>query len=381
MALLVPPYEWQCVTDDAAFPGMDGAAALVFDGRMWLLGGWNPRDKVNFPGPPHGPKDCNSRVYSSSDGETWVLETPEAPWEGRHTAGAAVHDGRMWIIGGDPIQGHYQPDVWSSRDGKIWECATTHAPWGDRILHMTAAFNGALFVMGGQSSPSFGGQAGQRVVAETGSTEDVYHADVWRSVDGASWTCVADDCPWAPRGMISGSAILDGRMYLLGGGTYETASEPGRFFYNDVWSTADGVEWRQDCAECPWDPRQYHDIAVFDDRLWVLAGGTFGGSTLEEKKYRTIEQMIADRAADPKVSTMKANPRTGKPDTNRNDCWFSTDGQEWHELVDTPWLPRHANSVFVFDDSLWMVSGNNGDHVTLESDAWRLNRRGTGARL
>ena len=152
----VPSYGWQCVTDDAAFPGMDGAAALVFDGRMWLLGGWNPHDKVNFPGPPHGPKNCNSRVYSSCDGETWVLETAEAPWEGRHTAGAAVHDNRMWILGGDCVQGHYQPDVWSSNDGRAWECATAHAPWGDRILHMSAAFDGALFVIGGQSSPSFG---------------------------------------------------------------------------------------------------------------------------------------------------------------------------------------------------------------------------------
>ena len=210
-------YGWECVTETAAFPGMDGAAALVHDGRMWLLGGWNPHDKVNFPGPPHGPKDTNSRVYSSSDGETWVLETAEAPWEGRHTAGAAVHAGRMWILGGDCIQQRYQPDVWSSRDGVNWTCTTQHAPWGERVLHMAAAFNGALYVMGGQSSPSFGGIA-------TGGGDEVSHADVWRSEDGATWSKVADSCPWAPRGMISGSAILGGRMYLLGGGTYETST-------------------------------------------------------------------------------------------------------------------------------------------------------------
>ena len=47
-------------------------------------------------------------------------------------------------------------------------------------------------------------------------------------------------------------------------------------------------------------------------------------------------------------------------------------GKEWHEVPGTPWLARHANSVFVFDDSLWMVAGNNGDHTTLEPDSWRL---------
>ena len=57
--------------------------------------------------------------------------------------------------------------------------------------------------MGGQSSPSFGG-------IETGGAADIYHADVWRSEDGASWTLVADRCPWGPRGMISGSAVLTG---------------------------------------------------------------------------------------------------------------------------------------------------------------------------
>ena len=385
-------YSWECVTTAAAFPGMDGAAALVFKNRMWLLGGWNPHDPVNFPGPPHGPKDVNSRVYSSENGADWVLVNEAAPWEGRHTAGAVVHAGRMWILGGDCIQGHYQPDVWSSADGVTWHCATEHAPWGDRILHITAAFNGSMWVMGGQSSSSFGG-------IESGGRNEVCHADVWMSVDGAVWHKVADQCPWAPRGMISGSAILNGRMYLMGGGTYETAADPSRYFNNDVWSTSDGVNWTQDAEKTPWDPRQYHDIAAYDSRLWcvqhlvlyllcihlantatvllvffvrVLSGCNFGGRTLDEMKYRTIEQLQIERAANPAQSSLKKNPRTGRPDSNRNDVWWSLDGKEWHEVPGTPWLPRHANSVFVFDDSLWMVAGNNGDHTTLEPDSWRL---------
>ena len=41
-------YRWTCVTGSAPFAPRDGAGALSFDGRMWLLGGWNPGDKVNF---------------------------------------------------------------------------------------------------------------------------------------------------------------------------------------------------------------------------------------------------------------------------------------------------------------------------------------------
>ncbi|MDE2830516.1 MAG: hypothetical protein OXN20_10395 [Gemmatimonadota bacterium] len=42
----------------------------------------------------------------------------------------------------------------------------------------------------------------------------------------------------------------------------------------------------------------------------------------------------------------------------------------WTELPDTPWAPRHAASVFVYDGSLWMVAGNN-----MEPDVWRLLHR------
>jgi hypothetical protein len=55
---------------------------------------------------------------------------------------------------------------------------------------------------------------------------------------------------------------------------------------------------------------------------------------------------------------------------NRNDVWYSADGVKWHEIPDTPWAPRHAASVFVHDDSLWVVAGNN-----MTSDVWKLTRK------
>ena len=137
-------YRWVKVTGEAPFAPRDGTGALVYKGRMWLIGGWNPRDKVHFP------QVCSNDVWSSTDGATWVLERPNtfgtpgfdaaADWEGRHTAGYVVHRDQMWIVGGDPIQGHTQNDVWASSDGKTWRCVTRHAPWGPRVLHYTVAF-------------------------------------------------------------------------------------------------------------------------------------------------------------------------------------------------------------------------------------------------
>lgn len=322
---VIPDYHWTKVIMRAAFAPRDGAGALTFNGKMWLLGGWNPREKTHFPA------TCTNDVWSSTDGRQWTLEkpntyglpefNPDHDWEGRHTAGYVVFQDKIWIVGGDPIQGHYQSDVWNSADGRSW----THvnkghaAPWGPRALHYTVAFRDRIWVMGGQTLPQFA------------PARERFYNDIWSSTDGVAWTpVIPEGSHWTPRGMIGGHVVFKGRMWILGGGTYDTPETPERKFYNDVWSSDDGVHWTCHLEQAPWMPRQYHEVAVFDDRIWVLEGWN---------------------------------------QENRNDVWHSQDGIEWRELPDTPWAPRHAASVFVFDGALWMVAGNN-----MVSDVWKLER-------
>lgn len=321
----VPEYRWEKITMTAAFAPRDGAGALTYRDRMWFLGGWNPGIKKAFP------RICNNEVWSSADGRDWTLEKqntfldksfdPNSDWEGRHTAGYAVHRDKMWIVGGDVNQGHYHFDVWNSSDGKRWTQvnAGRPVPWGPRALHYTVAFNDYLWVMGGQVVPQFApGPEGVR-------------RDVWRSRDGVEWEEVPVREPaWSPRGMIGGSAVHKDRIWILGGGTYDTPKMPERNYYNDVWSSADGSRWTRHLHESPWTARQYHDVAVFDGRLWVTEGYA--------------------RA-------------------NRNDVWYSEDGENWYEVPNTPWKPRHAASLYVHAGALWMVAGNN-----MEPDVWKLSR-------
>ena len=304
-------YRWTQVTLKAPFAGRDGAGALVFKGRMWLLGGWNPSDKVHFP------KICNSEVWSSADGLDWRLENPQAPWEGRHTAGYVVHRDKMWIVGGDANQRHYQNDVWCSEDGVHWNLVCNDVPWRNRVLHYTLAHDGKIWVMGGQSLPQFA------------PAPEAFYNDVWNTEDGVRWTRVTASAPWPPRGMIGGSVVFQNRMWILGGGTYDTPTKP-RHFYNDVWSSADGVNWQRHVESAAWSPRQYHDVAVHDGKIWVMEGWN---------------------------------------KSNRNDVHYSSDGVTWCELPDTPWKPRHAASLFVHDGALWMVAGNN-----MFPDVWKLTR-------
>ncbi|NOX55317.1 MAG: hypothetical protein GXP27_12945 [Planctomycetes bacterium] len=322
-----PCYRWVEVTSKAAFAARDGAGALVFQGKMWLLGGWNPSDKARFP------RVCNNEVWCSADGVRWHLVKPntfgtpdfdpEHDWEGRHTAGYVVYKNRMWIVGGDANQGHYQSDVWNSRDGKTWTWVNKGqpVPWGPRVLHYTLVFKDAIWVMGGQTLPHFA-QAPER-----------FYRDVWKTTDGVHWTKLQPKEPyWSARGMLGGSVVFEGRMWILGGGTYDTPGHKKRDYYNDVWSSADGIHWTCHLHSAPWHPRSYHDVAVFDDRMWVLEGHHNRGG-------------------------------------NRNDVWYSADGVHWHQVPNTPWKPRHAASVFVHNGALWMVAGNN-----MQPDVWKLQR-------
>ena len=98
-ASVAPEYEWIQVASNAQFAPRDGAGALVFDKKMWLLGGWNPGDKQHFP------RICNNEVWSSTDGAAWSLIKPNTfwdanfdstkDWEGRHTAGYVVFENKM----------------------------------------------------------------------------------------------------------------------------------------------------------------------------------------------------------------------------------------------------------------------------------------------
>lgn len=318
-------YRWVNVSMKADFAPRDGAGALVFHDRMWLIGGWNSRDESCFP------RDCVNDVWSSADGATWVLErantfgkpgfNPDLDWEGRHTAGYVVHQEKMWIVGGDPLQGHYQNDVWNSIDGKNWIHVNKGqpVPWGPRVLHYTLTFQDKIWVMGGQTTPEYAAAA------------ERFYDDIWNSTDGIHWNRVIPQGEhWCPRGLIGGNVVFQNRMWILGGGTYDTPGMPQRLFFNDVWSSGDGVQWTCHTRSAPWHSREYHDVAVFDDKMWVMEGWN---------------------------------------KENRNDVWYSTNGVEWHEVPGTPWKPRHAASVFVYRDALWMVTGNN-----MESDVWKLER-------
>ncbi len=359
-------YIWERVLEDAPFGPRDGAGGLVHDGKMWLLGGWNPE---RFPA------QCANDVWSSTDGATWTLEKPNTfldpakfdnklDWEGRHFGGYQVLGGKMWIVGGDPNQGYYQTDVWSSSDGRRWTRTDKHtvtprinettgepypasewrpveeSQFGLRTAHIAAAFDGKLYVMGGQRISIF-------VDPVWPGRPAAAFNDVWTSTDGASFDKLATSSPmWAPRGYVSEAVEHVGRLWVVGGGLHDDApaGRAKREYYNDVWSTKNGLDWEQTPDEAPFSPRIWHNVKSFDGRLWVING--YDG----------------------------AEPTKGRKGDNLSDVWYTADGRNWYAASPPEsFVARHAGTAWVYGDALYVGSGN-AIYRKWHADVWRMKR-------
>ena len=44
--------------------------------------------------------------------------------------------------------------------------------------------------------------------------------------------------------------------------------------HSDVWATSNGVDWECVSPACQWEARSYHEVAVWDHKLWLLEGYT-----------------------------------------------------------------------------------------------------------
>ena len=185
--------QWRQLPDSQSWKPRDGAGLLSLNGSLYLLGGW-------LWGP------VTNEVWRTRDLVHWEF-LGHAPWPARHGSAWLVHGGRLWVIGGD-----LYADVWSSSDGVNWVLEQPSAPFGRRYTPNAASLNGRIFVYAGQSWT--GGdwcQIGAPCDADA-------PRDVWSSADGRVWRLETAQAPWAGRGLVHGSLVWDGQIFLVGGG-------------------------------------------------------------------------------------------------------------------------------------------------------------------
>ena len=224
---------WNQVTSSANWLNRWQHDAVVYDNKMWVMGG-------NID-----PDIDKNDVWYSTSGVTWTQATAGANWSARRFHGTLVFDNKMWVMGGI-ASGTDKNDVWYSTSGVTWTQATAGANWSPRFGFGLGLIGDAMMIVGGASSTAM--------------------ADSWYSFDGITWTDIGSTYYGISGRYRFDAVAFNNRLYLAGGVDENTTQK------NDVWYTTDILTWTKARENAEWLPRQDHRMLSSNNKLWVLGG-------------------------------------------------------------------------------------------------------------
>jgi dihydrofolate reductase len=244
---------WKQATATAAFSARNSHTSVVFDNKMWVIGGFDGS----------GGTSSKNDVWSSTNGITWTEVRANGAASGfsaRYSHTSVVFDDgagkKMWVIAGRDSRS--LNDIWHSTNGATWTKATNSEKFSDRYSHTSVVFNDGdstkMWVIGGYS-----GKFSKN--------------DVWNSTNGITWTEATNSAKFSGRETHQSVVFNDNdgaKMWVIGGD-----SAAGRL--NDVWNSAEGNSWTE--VKKPNDAngfnkRDSHQSVVFDNKIWVIGGFT-----------------------------------------------------------------------------------------------------------
>jgi hypothetical protein len=292
---------WTSVTGAAAFGSRYRHSTFVLNNRLWVFGG---QQMIG------GVAALSRSAWSTTDGLNWTQEAQTTQVDDSMFAEVIQEAGRVMLIGG--VQRVFSNGVYQSSDGNNWNELSASSVFPSRAAHRSISFAGDLWMIGGTTLAG-------------GST-----SEVWRSSDGLNWNRVTTVGTIFSRRSEHQLAVFNGRLWVIGGWDDSNSGGTGTRL-NDVWSTADGINWRLDTANAGFSPRINFGVADFNGRLWVVGGST-------------------------------------ATNTNANDVWSSVDGQVWiQETANAAFAARNGLKVVALNSALWVLGGYTTAYV---NDIW-----------
>lgn len=221
---------WQQVTPQAGWTPRMAAGCAVFNGRIWILGGV---EKYYFGDYASYRND----VWSSADGKTWEQVTASAPWSARAYHHVLVFDGKLWVIGGGRYLPHYRDhrDVWCSSDGVNWTEVTAEAAWPGRLWFSTAVYRGRMWLLGGWSQDPVNPPADATDVWRPNQLPvNANWNDVWHSADGRTWERLKTKTIWKTRHEHS-AYVFEDKLWVVAGHTRPLANDAWSLYLPPGW--------------------------------------------------------------------------------------------------------------------------------------------------
>jgi len=354
--VLVPA--WDASVVNGPFGPRDSAPGIDFAGHLWLSGG--------FSSPTYS-DSCFStcsyfELWSSTDstGTSWnsapTFATATSP--NPRDASAVVNNGVPDVPVPADFYDAYSPvvvwngrlraigsTVWSSTDGVHWA--------RQNLADGVTAAPGPAPLRAGENSRAV--PLGASLFFLQPDTGAVYGTS---DPNAVSWTNLGTIPGFTPRCGAAVFALL-GKIWIEGGGTCDYLQ-----IFNDLWSSADGVNWTRSPTDAAWPARMWPCIAPGSDGIIWLVGG-----------YAPTDWNSASGTVSVRYGA------------NHSDVWYSKDGADWKQfkadygsgLPDGTTLePRHAATCYVATGSSasaksLVVIGGTGASAPDDEDARVIN--------
>jgi len=262
---------------------------------------------------------------------------------------------------------------WTSKDGKVW----TKTPLPDSGLNSAyqkyVLFNDAIYALGTMQ----GNYLDMNLSSKISRTRDL-----------KTWEVLTEKSN-LPERVFYGAAVFRDRIWLFGGWD-------GKQYYNDAWSSANGIKWERAAEKTAWSPRNLSGgLLVFKDKLWLIGGGVIDGEKNPNPNSDSEIWSSADGVNWSQVKVNSTRKLAGTPVVFDDKLWlaganrgngfesgmiYSTDGASWTELK-APWSPRGGVAVWVFGNKLFLTGGKsshteNGEiKFVYSSDVWAMERK------
>jgi N-acetylneuraminic acid mutarotase len=135
---------WTLATESGPTPRY-GAGLCNHAGRLWAVGGFK-----QITGPYSIDPEYHNDVWTSYDGITWTQTLSDAPWPARMGLVSLVYDDKLWLLGGEngiswPI---YLNDVWVSGGDLGAHTADQNADYAfdlSELLRIIQLYNSGAF--------------------------------------------------------------------------------------------------------------------------------------------------------------------------------------------------------------------------------------------
>lgn len=192
--------------------------------------------------------------------------------------------------------------------------------------------------------------------------------DVYSSADGANWVQETAAAPWLPL-ILFGATTHNSLLWVAGGFNQATQN------YSGVFSSSDGANWNQVLAHNhgQWDGRREHRLTSFQGNLLIL-GGTVGGANTRRQVHTSPTGSVWTQVNNPDPASWTgarqpcvANFKNkiwllgGLPGAagspSVSEVWSSTNGISWQLETTAPWPARTRHACVVYKDEIILMGG------------------------